>query len=252
MVKITPCSLAAAAISLVCSRPALAGPPSLDEVVYGAKVEPGISELETRYGRLTGGPADGEDAFVIEASHGFSTRFYGAALAIVPLDPGGPRKLDAFALEGIAPLGPIKSLGIDTALYVELEKPIHEPANLETKLLLEKKVGRFDSRLNLISEKSLGHAEPIELRYAASADVEVAEDVHVGAEAFGQLGTTRRVTARGDHYLGPSVSTEFPAGHDRKLELRAGYLLAIDRARNEAKGQLRVGLALEFGDHDKD
>lgn len=181
-----------------------------------------------------------------------TTRFYGAALAIFGRDPQGERKLDALAIEGITPLGSIKPLGLDAALYVELERPTHEPTNLETKLLLEKKVGRFDSRLNLIGEKSLGHSEPIELRYAASADFEVAKDVHVGAEAFGQLGTTNGVTTRGDHYGGPSVSAEFAAGHDRKLELRAGYLFALDRARNESKGQLRIGLALEFGDHDKD
>ena len=44
--------------------------PGLDDEVYGATVETGKTEIETRYGRLAGGSADGEDAFVLEAAHG--------------------------------------------------------------------------------------------------------------------------------------------------------------------------------------
>lgn len=244
--------LAASALAAALSATPAAAAPGLDEVVYGATVEPGLSEIEARYGRLSGRGGNATDALVIEASHGFSTRFYAAALAIFAREPGASRKLDAFALEGIAPLGRIKPLGLDTALYIELEKPLHESAKLESKLLLEKRVGRFDSRLNLIGEKTLSDSAPIELRYAASADVEVAEDLRLGGQAFGELGTTRDFTTRGEHYLGPSVSTELGAGHDRKLELRAGYLFALGHARDEASGQFRLGLALEFGDHDED
>lgn len=236
-------SAAATVLTLVAS-PAHAAP-GLDEVVYGATVEPGVTEIETRYGRLTGDEADGEDAFVLEASHGFSSRFYGAALAIFEREPGESRRLDALALEGIAPLGTIKPLGIDTALYVEVEKPIHDSAKLESKLLLEKRMAGFDSRLNLIGEKPFD-GSPVEFRYAASADFEIADDIRLGAEAFGDLGTSHRVTTRGEHYLGPSVSADIEHIGKGELELRAGYLFALGRARDETDGQLRFGLAYEF------
>lgn len=235
---------------LVAASPARAAP-GLDEIVYGATVEPGITEIESRYGRLTGGPADGEDALVMELSHGFSSRFYGAALAIFERSPHEGRKLDAFALEGIAPLGRIKPLGLDTALYVEVEKPIHEKTKLESKLLLEKRAGAFDSRLNLIGEKSIGDGSPVEFRYAASADYAVADELRLGLEAFGELGTSDGVTTRGEHFVGPSISTEIEHVGNGAIELRAGYLFAVGRARDESKGQLRFGLAYEFGDHDE-
>lgn len=251
MTKLYVSLVPAALVSLISPNAAIAAP-GLDEVVYGATVERGVNEIESRYGRLSGKSADGADAVVLEASHGFSTRFYGAALAIFTRNPGESRKLEAVALEGIAPLGRIKPLGIDTAVYIELEKPIHEAAKFESKLLLEKRSGGFDSRLNLIGEKSLGESSPVELRYAASSDIEIAKGFRLGAEAFGELGTTRNLTTRGEHYLGPSLSTEFDAGRGRKIELRAGYLLALGRAKDETNGQFRLGLALEFGDHDED
>ena len=66
------------AATLFASVPSAAyAAPGLDDVAYGATVEAGKSEIETRYGRLTGGPSDGEDALVIEASHTFTSRFYG-------------------------------------------------------------------------------------------------------------------------------------------------------------------------------
>jgi hypothetical protein len=249
MQKVTLPILAAAA--LAAAVPAHAAP-GLDEVVYGATVDPGVTELEARYGRLTDGDADGENALVLEASHGFSSRFYGATLAIFEREPGEARKLGAVALEGIAPLGRIKPLGLDTALYVEIEKPVHDAAKLESKLLLEKRKSAFDSRLNLIGERSFESGAPVEFRYAASADVAVAENVRLGAEAFGELGSSEEVTTHGEHYVGPALTAELEHVGSGALELRAGYLFALGRARDESDGQFRLGLAFEFGDHDED
>lgn len=220
--------------------------PGLDSVVYGATVEAGKTEIEARYGRLTGRSADGQDAFVLEAAHGFSPRFYGAVLATFGREPVNSRRLEALALEGIFTLGHIKSLDLDTAVYVEAEHGIHGHDNLETKLLLEHRKGHFDSRLNLIAERPLKSGAPVEFGYAASADYEVAEDISVGAEAFGDLGTSRKVTTHAEHYVGPSLKLGLDHVGRGELELRAGYLIAVDRARDEAKGQLRFGMEYEF------
>jgi len=220
--------------------------PGLDEVVYGATVEAGKTEIETRYARLTGGNGDGEDAFVLEVARGFSPRFYGATLATFEREPGTSRRLETLAVEGIFTLGHVRSLGLDAAVYVEVEHGIRGPNNLETKLLLERRKGPFDARLNLIAERAFTSGAPVEFGYAASADFEVADDVSLGAEAFGDVGTSRRVTTRGEHFVGPAIKVGLDHAGPGELELRAGYLFAVDRARDEAKGQLRFGMEYEF------
>lgn len=234
-----------AIILLSASSAARAGP-GLDDVVYGAGVEADKTEIETRYGRLMGGNADGDDAFVLEAAHGFSSRFYGAALATFKRDPGSRRRLEALALEGIFALGQIKGLGLDTAVYMEAEHSLQGPDKFETKLLLEHRQGRFDSRLNLIAERALRSGAPVEFSYVASADIEVGGDVRLGAEALGDLGTSRRLTVRGEHFVGPALKAELDHAGPGELELRAGYLLAVYRSRDETNGQLRLGLEYEF------
>lgn len=220
--------------------------PGLDDVVYGAKVEAGKTEIETRYGRLTGSAADGEDAFVLEVARGFSSRYYGAALATFERAPGDSRRLERLGLEGIFTLGHIKALDLDTAVYVEGEHGIHGPDNLETKLLLEHRNGPFDTRLNLIAERAFTSGAPVEFSYAASADYEVADDISLGAEAFGDLGTSLSITTRGEHFVGPSVKMGLDHAGPGELEIRAGFLFAIDRSRDETRGQLRFGLEYEF------
>lgn len=220
--------------------------PGLDDVVYGARVEPGKTEIEARYGRLTGGAGTGEEAFVIELARGFSPHFYGATLAAFEREPGGKRRLETVALEGIFTLGHIKALDLDSALYVEGAHGLHGPDNLETKLLLEHHEGPFNSRLNLIAERALASGAPVLFSYAASADYEVADDISLGVEAFGDLGSSRRIMARGEHFVGPALKVGVDHIGPGELEFRAGYLFPVDRARDESKGQLRFGLEYEF------
>lgn len=220
--------------------------PGLDDVVYGATVEAGKTEVETRYGRLTSGDAAGEDALVVELAHGFSTHFYGATLATFERERGSKRRLETLALEGIFTLGRIRSLDLDTAIYVEAAHGVHGPDNLETKLLLERNKGRLDTRLNMIAERALQSGAPVEFGYAASADYKVGDDLSLGVEAFGDLGTSDKITTRSEHFVGPAVKLGIDHAGPGELELRAGYLFAVGRAREDARGQLRFGLEYEF------
>lgn len=220
--------------------------PGLDDEVYGATVEAGKTEIETRYGRLMGGAGDGEDAFVLEAAHGFSSRFYGAALGTFRREPNGSRRLETLGMEGILTLGHLNAFDLDSAVYVEVEHGLHSHDNLETKLLLEHRKGRFDSRLNLIGERALQSGAPVDFSYAASIDYEIVEDVSLGAEAFGDLGTSHKLTARNEHFVGPAIKVGVDHIGKGELELRAGFLFPVDRARDTAKGQLRVGVDYEF------
>ena len=238
----------AAAILLAAILPTAAhADAGLDDKVYGATVEGGVSEVEFRYGRLVGDEADGEDAAVLELSHGFSSRFYGAVLFEFERESHGDRKLAAVGFEGIAPLGHIDAIDTDVAVYGEYEAARGGPDVAETKLLLQHKRGPFDGRVNLVAEKELEGGEPLEFGYAASADWAAFGEVRVGAEAFGGLGTSRQFLARSGHFAGPMLKTEIEHLPGKgELEIEAAYLLALGAARDEADGQARLMLEYEF------
>lgn len=245
MIKFRRVAVLAALSAIAFAQPAVAAP-GLGSKVYGATVEKGVSEVEARYGRLTGGSDKGEDALVIELSHGFSERFYGALLAEFEREPGAGRRLDAFAAEGIVTLGRIDALGLDTALYGEYEAVRGGRDALETKLLLEHKAGGFDGRFNLIAGRSLGPHELLGIGYAASADWQAIGDVRVGAAAFGDLGAARHLSASGEHFAGPIVKAEVEHFGPGELAIETGYLFALGKARDDARGQLRLLLDYEF------
>ena len=222
--------------------------PGLGEKVSGATIEPGEAELEARYGRLTGGGDAGADALVFEAAYGFSERVYGAVLAEFQREPDGSRKLEAIAVEGIYALGHIAPLDLDVALYGEYEAGVHGPDKVETKLLLEHEKGPFDVRLNLVAEKHLVGGTPLGLGYAASADWGVADEFRLGGAAFGELGSTRGLTTRTEHFAGPIAKYAVEHLGKGELEIEAGYLFALGRAREDTDGQVRLLLeyALKF------
>ena len=222
-----------------------AAAPGLAEKVYGATVEPDVTEFESRYGRIQGGANDGEDALVLELAHGFSDRFYGAVLTEFTREPQGGRKLDAFAVEGIYHIGRVNSLGFDVAMYGEYEAARGGPDKLETKLLLQHREGSFDGRLNLVAERRLVGGAPVAFEYAASADWEVADEFRLGGAAFGELGNSNRLSTRGEHFAGPVGKYEIEHLGKGELGIEAGYLFALGSARKRADGQLRLLLEYE-------
>lgn len=236
-------AIAGAALS---SAPAHAQP-GLDEKVYGATVEKGVSEVELRFGRIVGKSKGSEDASVFELSHGFSDRFYGGVLLGFERESGDRRRLQAIGAEGIVTLGHLAAIDTDVAVYGEYEAERHGPDNLEAKLLLQHRRGPFDGRLNLIAERSLQSGEPVEFSYGASADWKLVGDLRGGLAAFGELGSSRRLFPRAAHYAGPIVKTELEGlpGHG-ELGIEAGYLVALGEARQQANGQARLLLEYEF------
>jgi hypothetical protein len=232
-------AFAAALVTLVIAQPAIAAP-GMGSKVYGATVEGGVSEVELRYGRLTGDEDSGEDALVVELAHGFSDHFYGAVLAEFEREPHESRELEAFALEGIVPLGLIRPLELDLGIYGEYEAVQDESDVIETKLLIQHRKGPFDGRLNLIAEKELHGGEPVEFGYAASVDWETFGEIRLGAAAFGDLEGVE------GHFAGPILKAEIEHLGPGELEIETGYLFALGEARHDTDGQLRLNLEYEF------
>jgi len=236
--------LAGAGLACACfaATPASADP-GFGEEVYGATMEAGESEAEARWGRVAGGAGDVEDGVKLEAAHNFNDRLRAEVAVEFEREAGGSRKAEALSAEAIYRL--VRVGGIDAAVYGEYEIGLDGADEVETKLLLQRRAGPWDVRLNLIAEKELKHGAPVELGYAASADVAAIGDLRLGFEAFGELGTARRFLPRAEHFVGPAAKLEIE-GLGPELELRAGYLFALGEAKDASDGQLRIGLEIEF------
>lgn len=217
--------------------------PGLGSDVYGATLEAGKTEAEFRYDGLAGGPDGGENAISVEVSHATSARFQLGGRLEFEQEAGGPRKLEEIGFEGIYTLGRVG--GIDVAAYGEYEIVTNGPDRLETKILLERRAGKFDARLNLIATKVLVHSQRIQLGYAAAADYAVAGDWRLGVAAFGNLGDFDEFMPRSEHFAGPMVKTEIE-GLGPEIGIEAGYLFALGKARDDSKGQFRFALEMEF------
>lgn len=244
------CLAIAAAAALACSSAAMAEP-GLSNKVYSPYVKKGLTEVELRAGRLTGGPLDGEQAAVVELEYGVSDRVSLAVLAELEQHAGEPSKLDALAFEGVAYLGQVPGLGIDVGGYLEYEQRIHNESGVaEAKLLLAKRSGVFEGLLNLIADRPLSDQpgeHDTEFGYAAQATWDVGANVRLGGQAFGDLGTDHGFGGRQPHYLGPVAQWEIrPAWlKGGELEFEGAYLFPVGSARDDTDGQLRFVVEYE-------
>ncbi len=217
--------------------------PGLGDEVYGATIEPHEIEIETRYGILTNGPDAGEDNFRLEVAYGITGHTRIAAVAEFEKEPGQSRKLEAISLEviqNVARLGPI-----DVALYGEFEAVSGGTDKAEGKLLLEYRDRITDVRFNLKAAKPLQSGSPVELGYAASADVSIADNLRLGVAAFGDLGTFRNFAPYAEHFAGPNAKFRI-LGLGVPLKVETGYLFAFGAAKADALGMFRLNLEIEL------
>ncbi len=242
----------AGALACACAvTPALAAP-GLGNDVYGATVEKGETEIEMKYDSLRGGPDHGEDVLKLEVARGITNNLMVGVLTEFEKEPGESLKAEEVAIEAIYHLG--RAGGIDFALYGEYAVNLHGPDAIEAKFLMQRRTGPWDLRFNLIAEKSLETGAKVELEYAASADVALNDRLRLGAEAFGDLGTFSHFGPAADHFFGPYAKVRLIKlpdsdgdGDDHGgLTLKAGYLFALGKTREDTDGQLRVKLEMEF------
>lgn len=235
-------------ILLLCVPTAAFAEPGVGDPVYGATLKRGTAEFEARYGRLTGGPDDKKDGLTLEAEYAFSNRFAAAALVETTREPGSARTVESTSIEAIYAFGQIKPLKLDVALYGEYKHGLRGNDDvLEGKLLLEHHAGAFDGRLNLIGEHALRGGEPVALSYAASADWSlVGDDLRLGVEAFGDLGSTQHFGGRQETYAGPVIKADVERVGPGEIEIEAGWLRAFGSARDHADGQARLLVSYEF------
>ncbi|HEV2362984.1 MAG TPA: hypothetical protein VGS12_02175 [Caulobacteraceae bacterium] len=240
---------AAAASALSLSGPARADP-RLDEKVYDPFVERRVGEIEVRQGSEFGGPLGGADTAVLEAEYGVSDRVSLALVGAMGRAPGGEERFGSLGLEGVAWLGQVPAIGVDTGIYLEYSRGFSgQSGGPEAKLLLAKTAGRFQGLANLILERPLGVPRGegyASYGYALSATWRTKGAFRLGAEAFGDLGSDRAFGGRQGAYVGPQVKwAGRPKGLPFEIELDAGWLAAVGTDSREGRTQARLNLEFE-------
>jgi hypothetical protein len=242
--------LASMAAALAWAGAAAADEPGLGNAVYTPYVKKGITEVEVRGGRLLGGQETGDSGVVVELERGVSDRLSLALVGEFEDEPGDRRKLDSVGLEAVAYLGQIPGTGVDVGGYLEYEQRIHnESGVVEGKILLARRFGPVQGLLNLIAQQPLTNRQgegATRFGYAAQATVDVGDNVRVGLQGFGELGTNRSFGGRQGHFAGPVMNWEIhPRWARGELELQAAYLAPLGTARHDTDGQVRFGLEWE-------
>jgi hypothetical protein len=241
----------AAVVALACGVAGAAhAEPGLANKVYDPYVRNGVTEVELRAGRLTGGELARNGAEVIELEHGFSDRVSVALVAEFEKEPGVESRLDSLGVESVVYLGQIPNLGVDVGAYVEYEQRVNAESGVaEAKLLLARQFGPVHALLNLIADKPLSNKHDenaTEFGYAAQGTVEAAPHLQVGLQAFGELGTDRSFGGPQSHYVGPVANWELrPRGLPGELELETAYLFAVGPVSRQTDGQVRLMLEYE-------
>lgn len=230
------------AIALALPAPALAAP-GLGDDVYPAELERGQPEAAISYHSLAGGTDDGESSLQFEGGWSPSDSLRLGVQVEFGQEPGLVREFEGIAIEASYELGRIGPVSI--AAYGAYAITPDGPDSVIARLMLQHRSGPVDLRFNLNAEKTLRSVDKLELGYGIQADAEVADELRLGVQAFGELGTFDRFLPDAGHFAGPVASLGF-GDSGPALELQAAYLFALGTARQDTEGQFRMSLALEF------
>jgi hypothetical protein len=237
--KIAPSAIAKSLIAmLVLFVVASARDARAEFKVYSPYVTQGELELETR-GTIASDhdkEIDGNKTFIYEIGYAPTAHWATSVLleqeATHEEGESGHLNLEALAWENIIQLTEPGQYWADVALYLEYEKNLRDADvhQLETKLLLEKQIGRFTFTANPIFVHAIGPVGPhgLEFEYAWATRYRLRAELEPGFEAFGAIGRVDDVNTLSEqtHQIGPDVRGAFRVGSG-KLLYNVGYLFGI-------------------------
>lgn len=201
-----------------------------DFIVYSPHVIATQTEIELRGYSFSDGRSefDGQRAAELSVAHAFTgwwkPELY---LAEYEKEPGAGGRLVGYEFENTFQLTEPGRYWADLGLLASYGHPRDGgPGELEFGPLIEKTVGRFDHRINLIWEKKIGAgaSNKTEFRYSYAGTYAVSSGFRPGIEAYGRPD---------DHayQAGPIVTGEWHLpGTEGNLEYRVGVLLGVNAA----------------------
>lgn len=201
-----------------------------DFIVYSPHVIATQTEVELRGFGVSDGRSDynGNRAAELSVAHAFTSWWKPELyLAEYEREPGAGGKLVGYEFENTFQLTEPGRYWADFGLLASYGHPKDGgPGELEFGPLIEKSVGRFDHRVNLIWEKQVGAgaASRAEFRYSYAGTYAVSGAFRPGVEAYGRPDDD-------SYQAGPIVTGEWHVPHSRgNLEYRFGMLLGINAA----------------------
>lgn len=199
-----------------------------DFIVYSPHVIATQTEVELRGYDVSDGRDDynGDRAAELSVAHAFTSWWKPELyLAEYAREPGEGGKLVGYEFENTFQLTEPGRYWADFGLLASYEHPKGGgPGEIEFGPLIEKTVGRFDHRVNLIWEKQIGAgaASRTEFRYSYAGTCAVSNAFRPGIEAYGRPDDDA-------YQAGPIVAGEWHVPHSAgNVEYRFGMLLGIN------------------------
>jgi len=199
--------------------------------VYSPHVEKGELELEVRSHVDSAGAR--KDKY--EVGYGFTDWWFSSVFLEYEQSSGTSLDHSATSWENIFQLTEPGKYWLDTGLYLEYESPTAGgPAKLETKVLLEKPVGRYVNTANLVfaREVGAGSSSVINLEYAWRTKFKLKPEFEPGIELYGTAGTlaNARIDGSQEAQLGPVAAGKFRVGNRSAIAYEIGYLFGLNSA----------------------
>lgn len=213
--------------------------------VYAPKVEAGVLEVEADTVR-----ADDETETRFELGYGVNRWWRATGVVEVVDEPGGGPHVEAYTIENVIVLPRPSWLPFQWGAYAEYEVGAKGGAadKIELKALFSGEIGKIENHVNLVAEREVGAgaSDEIEYEYAVQSRYRLNDEVALGLQASGALGSSESFGDLGDraHVFGPMVAGDFHLpGVKSELEFEAAYLVGVTDASPD--DVIRVQIAWE-------
>ena len=223
-----------------------------EDKVYSPIVEPGEFELEMRgHTTFDSDPAKhDQQQYKFEAGYGIADRWFTSIGTTAAKQADGALQNQEVFWENIIQLTEQGEHWVDVGLYLEyaIANGAGTPNELETKLLLEKSVGKFVHTANLVFVREVGNgaSTATNFEYAWRSRYFVSAAVQPGIEIYGEMGEVGHVlpSNQQDHRIGPVLYGVLDATSRGKIKYEVGYLFGVSDA--APNGTLKFNIEYEF------
>lgn len=225
--------------------------------LYSPYVEKGEWELEY-FGTRS---VDGESGKNNEQQHQFSVGYavndwwHVEVYRKYAKEPQAKTKFDQYELENIFQLTEQGEYWLDVGGYFAYEyTPQHSRTDtVETKLILEKDIGRFLNILDINLEKDIGSGPKagFEPGFLWSSRYNYSKYFDPGFEissSFNEINRTGSYNAQ-QHYIGPVAYGKIPlhiTGQYDAVKYRMGYLFGVSTAANDGEAVAQIEYEIHF------
>ncbi len=215
--------------------------------VYSPPVVQGETELEYRgfYDHDNHEDRNTKQKHSISIGHAFTRYWFSELYAVYQNAPGESFKHDAWEWENRFQLTEPGQYWADFGVLIEYEHPAHgSTKELALAPIIEKTMGPWVATGNLFIERQFGGdaSSDLVLAYAARLKYLMNPKAEPALEFFGEPGVIDDMGRfnRQEHWLGPALYGQIPAGNKRKFAYSTALLKGVTSASTDWRAVLRL------------